>query len=89
MLVPGEVSVLSGRALSEARRAAVGALALALVGVGVAFAHPVLLTRVGLRVDGGEPTVSPTLFAPPPSPTPTAVEPPTSPSPSSSTPAGG
>lgn len=86
MLVPGEVSVLSGRALSEARRAAVGALALALVGVGVAFAHPVLLTRAGLWVDGGEPTVSPTLFAPPPSPTPTAVEAPAAVTPASSGP---
>ncbi len=67
--------MLSGRARSQLRRGAVAALVLTLVGAGVALAHPVLLRRAGLWVDGGEPTVSPTLFAPGPSATPTPVAP--------------
>ncbi|HOB04708.1 MAG TPA: D-alanyl-D-alanine carboxypeptidase/D-alanyl-D-alanine-endopeptidase [Propionibacteriaceae bacterium] len=67
--------MLSGRALSEARRGAVLALVLTLTAVGVVFAHPYLLQKSGLWVDGGEPTISPTWYTPPPSPTPSAVAP--------------
>ncbi len=67
--------MLSGRALAEARRAAVALVVLTLVGVGVVFAHPYLLERAGLWTDGGEPTISPTWYTPPPSPTPTPAPP--------------